>query len=39
MPNDYFAAGWVALVVADAGIINLSRTHTWSGMASYLLQI
>jgi hypothetical protein len=35
----YFAAGWVALVVADAGIINLARTQTWDGMASYLLRI
>jgi hypothetical protein len=35
----YLAAGWAALVVADAGIIGLARTQTWNGMADYLLQI
>jgi hypothetical protein len=35
----YLAAGWAALVVADAGIISLARTQTWDVMAGYLLQI
>jgi len=29
---------WVALVVADAGIIKLARTQTWDGIATYLLR-
>jgi hypothetical protein len=35
----YFAVAWVALVVADAGIIRLARTQTWDGVADYLLRI
>jgi hypothetical protein len=35
----YFAMVWAGLVVADAGIMKLATTHTWDGIASFLLRI
>ena len=36
--NKYFAAGWVFLVVAGAGVMRLAMTQTWDGIASVLLR-
>ena len=34
----YFAAGWLGLVVADAGIMKLATAQTWDGIASFLIR-
>jgi hypothetical protein len=34
----YFAIGWVGLVLASAGIMNLATTQAWDRFATFLLQ-
>jgi hypothetical protein len=35
----YFAIGWMGFLAADAGIMKLSTTQTWDGIASALPRI